>query len=41
MLGVEITDGVTRRAGSWDSWSCRKGEDVEELRDQSMRRIHW
>lgn len=40
MLGVETTVGVTLRAGSWDSWRSRKGEEVEELRDQRMRRIH-
>ena len=40
MLHVEIMDGVTRRAESWDSCKrSRKGDSVEEVRDQSMRRI--
>lgn len=42
MLDIEIMDGVTVRARSWDSWRrSGKGEDVEELRDRSMRRIHY
>lgn len=41
MHDTEIMDGVTVRGGSWDSWRrSRKEDNVEEVRDQSMRRIH-
>ena len=42
MLVIEIMSGVTRRAGSCNGWrKSRTGEEVEELRDQSRRRIYY
>lgn len=42
VLDIKIKDGVTVRAGSLGSWRmARKGDNVEEVRDQSMRRIHY